>query len=83
MKKVFKNNGLSIVMLGIFVLLEIGLSFVGLKNYNNEQIDHGQNPVTYLEYIKSGSFMEATMDWKANLQMFAYILYQFFFTVHS
>lgn len=35
---------------------------MGLKNYNNERIDHGQNPVTYLEYIKSGSFMEAAME---------------------
>jgi hypothetical protein len=35
---------------------------IGLKDYNNEQIEHGQKTLTYLEYVGSGSFLEATME---------------------
>jgi hypothetical protein len=76
MKQFFHRNGLSIVLFGLFILSEVGLSIVGQQQYNHEQRQHGQLPLGYFEYITSGSFMEATMEnWESEfLQMFAYVL---------
>jgi hypothetical protein len=75
MKQVFRRNGLSITLFGLFLLFEIGLSVVGQRQYNQEQTDHGQPTVGYLEYLSSASFIEATMEnWESEfLQMFAYV----------
>jgi hypothetical protein len=76
MKQVFYQNGLSLVLFGLFILFEVGLSIVGQHHYNQEQQQHGQPPVGYFEYIMSDSFMEATMEnWESEfLQMFAYVI---------
>ncbi len=76
MKQLFHKNGLSIVLFGLFLLFEVGLSIVGQHHYNQEQRQHGQPPLGYFEYITSSSFMEATMEnWESEfLQMFAYVL---------
>jgi hypothetical protein len=76
MKQVFYKNGLSLVLFGLFRLFEVGLSMVGQHHYNQEQQQHGQPPVEYVEYITSDSFMEATMEnWESEfLQMFAYVV---------
>ena len=76
MKGLFHRNGLSIVLFGFFILFEVGLSIVGQRHYNQEQFQHGQPPVGYLEYVTSASFMEATMEnWESEfLQMFAYVV---------
>jgi hypothetical protein len=75
MKQVFRRNGLSITLFGLFLLFEIGLSVVGQRQYNQEQTSHRQPTVGYLEYLSSASFMEATMEnWESEfLQMFAYV----------
>jgi hypothetical protein len=76
MNQFFRRNGLSIVLLGLFILFEVGLSIVGQQQYNQEQRQHGQPPLGYFEYIASSSFMEATMEnWESEfLQMFAYVV---------
>jgi hypothetical protein len=75
MKNVFRRNGLSITLFGLFLLFQLGLSVVGLRQYNQEQTEHGQFAVGYLEYVSSASFIEATMEnWESEfLQMFAYV----------
>jgi hypothetical protein len=75
MKQVFRRNGLSITLFGLFLLFEIGLSVVGQHQYNQEQTNHRQPAVGYFEYLSSASFMEATMEnWESEfLQMFAYV----------
>jgi hypothetical protein len=76
MKDRFRNHWLSIVLFGLFLLCEGGLSFVGQHHYNQEQLQHGQPQLGYFEYLASASFMEATMEnWESEfLQMFAYVL---------
>src|SRR6266404_8294856 len=73
MKRVYSNNGLSLVRFGLFVMFEIGLSIVGQRRYNQERIDHRLAPVTFANYLVSADFMEATMEnWESEfLQMFA------------
>jgi hypothetical protein len=76
MKQVFYKNGLSLVLFGLFILFEVGLSIVGQHHYNQEQQQHDRPPVGYFEFLTSASFMEATMEnWENEfLQMFAYVV---------
>jgi hypothetical protein len=49
---------------------------VGQRHYNQQQMQHGEPTVGYLEYVTSAGFLEATMEnWESEfLQMFAYVL---------
>ena len=76
MRHKLREYGLSITLLGLFFVIQVGLSLVGQRQYNNEQADHGQPTVSYLEYVRGPAFLEATMEnWESEfLQMFAYVL---------
>jgi hypothetical protein len=76
MKRVWRENGLSIVLGILFLVFLAAQSVTGLYRYNDEQRDHGEPEVTYLEYLKSGEFLEATMEnWESEfLQMGMYVL---------
>ena len=76
MNQKLRDNGLSITLLGLFLIIQVGLSLVGQRQYNHEQADHGQPAVSYFEYLRSPAFLEATMEnWESEfLQMFAYVL---------
>jgi len=77
MKRFLRNNGLSLVVFGLFFfILLFGQSIVGQQHYNNEQQEHGQSTVTYLEYLGGNHFLEATMEnWESEFfQMFFFIV---------
>jgi len=76
MKELLRRNGLSLLLFGAFLLFQIGLSVVGLEEYNQERISHQQPTVDYQAYLLSDHFIEATMEnWESEfLQMFAYVL---------
>jgi hypothetical protein len=75
MKQIFRRNGLSVVLFALFVLFQAGLSIVGQHQHNQEQRNHGQPTIGYLEYVTSAAFIEATMEnWESEfLQMAAYV----------
>jgi hypothetical protein len=76
MKAIFHKHGLSIVLFGLFMLFQLGLSIVGQRQYNQEQMNHGQPMVDYFGYVLSDAFLETTMEnWESEfLQMFAYVV---------
>ena len=77
MKRFFHNNGLSLVLFCLFFFaFLVGQFFVGQRQYNNEQQEHGQPAATYLEYLQGNHFLEATMEnWESEfLQMFFFIV---------
>ena len=76
MKRFLRNNGLSLVIFGLFAVCEIGLSIVGMHQHNEQRRHHDEPPVTYAAYVESAAFMEATMEnWESEfLQMFAYVV---------
>jgi hypothetical protein len=76
LKQKLREYGLSIILFGLFLVIQVGLSLVGQRQYNHEQADHGQPTVSYFEYVRSPAFLEATMEnWESEfLQMFAYVL---------
>ncbi len=76
MRRFFRNNGLSIVLFGFFLILIAGQSFVGHREHNNDQQEHGQPTIGYVEYLGTTHFLEATMEnWESEfLQMFIFII---------
>jgi hypothetical protein len=76
MKRVLRENGLSIVLFILFAIFLAAQSVTGLYRYNEQQRQHDQPIVSYSEYVKGGEFLEATMEnWESEfLQMFMFIL---------
>jgi hypothetical protein len=77
MRRFFRNNGLSLVLFGLFFFtFIIGQSIAGYLENNEEQREHNQPTLSYTQYLGSSHFLEATMEnWESEfLQMFAYVL---------
>jgi hypothetical protein len=76
MKRFLKDNGLSLVLLGLFVLSFVGQAWTGWRHHNQERQEHGQPLVGIGSYLGSGDFLEATFEnWESEfLQMFAFLL---------
>ena len=76
MRKILRENGLSIVLTLFFLLFLAGQALTGLYHYNEEQQEHGQPPVDLIAYFGTAHFLEATMEnWESEfLQMFAFVV---------
>lgn len=76
MKHFFKYNGLSIVMLLLFVLTLAAQTITGFKACNDEIKDQHGEPFTLSEYLVSGHFIEAVFEnWESEfLQMGAFVM---------
>jgi uncharacterized protein (DUF486 family) len=76
MRRVLRDNALSLTMFGLFLIFLVAQSFAGYRSNNSENEEHGQPPESYAEYLTSGAFVEATFEnWESEfLQMGAYVL---------
>jgi Domain of unknown function (DUF6766) len=76
MRRLLRDNALSLTMTGLFLVFLVAQSFAGFRSNNNDNEEHGQPPESYAEYITSGAFVEATFEnWESEfLQMGAYVL---------
>jgi len=76
MQRLLYENGLSLVMVGLFVVFLAAQSVTGWHVYNEDQVEHGQGPSTYLAYLASSHFTEAVFEnWESEfLQMGAYVI---------
>jgi hypothetical protein len=76
LKRIWKNNGLSIVFVLLFIIFLVAQSFTGLIEYNKEQKEKGQPEIGYGEYLTSGHFLQATFEnWESEfLQMGLFIV---------
>lgn len=72
----WKNNGLSVVLLALFLSSMVGQALTGWVDRNQDASDHGQPPATLSDYLASGHFWEATGEnWESEfLQMAAFVL---------
>ena len=70
-----RQHGLSIAFGIIFALALIGQSFAGLQVFNEEQVEHGQQAVTYLQFVTSSEFVvDVAENWQSEyLQFFLFI----------
>jgi hypothetical protein len=80
MREFFRNNGLSIVLFGLFFFSLIGQFFTGHQEYNGDQKAHGKPTVNYIEYLGEGHFIEAVFEnWESEfLQMGMYVVLTIF-----
>ena len=71
-----RNNGLSLFFLAIFVLALVGQAIAGNADYNNDEIAHGGEPLSFWRYVVSSSFGQAVMEnWQSEyLQFLLFIL---------
>ncbi len=76
MSRFFRNNGLSIVLFALFFFSLIGQYLTGHHEYNEDQKQHGQPAVGFVEYLGEGHFIEAVFEnWESEfMQMGMYVL---------
>jgi hypothetical protein len=75
MRRLLRENGLSIVLVSAFLIFWVGQSLAGYREYQNEQQQHGQSSGNYWSYLGSSHFWEATTEnWESEfLQIFFYV----------
>jgi hypothetical protein len=76
MRRVLRENGLSITLVSLFLLFWAGQSVAGHREHNNDQREHRQPEVGYLSYLGSSHFWEASAEnWESEfLQMYFYVI---------
>ena len=76
MRTFFRNNGLSIVFLILFILAFIGQWLTGFSEYNKERMEDGKAGVSLGQYSQSGHFLQATFEtWESEfLQMALFVV---------
>jgi preprotein translocase subunit SecG len=76
MRRIFRDNGLTIVLTALFLIFWVGQSVAGHRHHNEEQREHGQSEVSFGSYLTSAHFWEATAEnWESEfLQMFGYVI---------
>jgi hypothetical protein len=84
-KHFFRRNGLSVVLLSLFLACLVAQSLTGWREEIHELEDHGEAAIGYLTYLGSGSFLEVTMEnWESEfLQMYIYVLFTVFLYQHG
>jgi hypothetical protein len=72
----WRDNGLSLVLVSLFLLFLGAQTFSGWFNYNEELQEHQQPRIGLSEYLRSGAFGEAVFEnWESEfLQMGLYVL---------
>jgi hypothetical protein len=75
LRRVLVENGLSLTLATLFLVMLVGQAWTGHLAYNEEQRDHGAAPVTLGGYLLTGHFLEATAEnWESEfLQMAAFV----------
>ena len=76
MRTILRNNSLSVVMFGLFLLCLFGHSLAGYTAYNDDQQAHQQAPLRYTRYLRSSHFWASVFEnWESEfLQMAVYAL---------
>jgi hypothetical protein len=75
MREWLRDHGLLIANLALFLIFFGGMILSGVRVYNSDQLEHGQQAVSLGGYLLSGAFYEATFEnWESEfLQMGMYV----------
>ena len=67
-----RENGLSLFFAAIFLATLVGQSFAGQHNYNAEQVEQGQQAVSWWRYVVTPDFGGAVMEnWQSEFLQFS------------
>ena len=71
----FYRNGLTLVLILLFLCSFVGQIYTGLHEYNQERGEYAQGKVSLLYYLSSGHFLQATFEnWESEfLQMALFV----------
>jgi hypothetical protein len=72
----FRDNGLSLVLLAVFLLTWVGQLLTGQHDHNHEREELGKPPLSVVQYIADGAFWQATGEnWESEfLQMAMFVV---------
>lgn len=76
MRRILRDQSLTIVTVVCFVLFLGAQAATGYRVYNADRMEQGRSEITFISYLRSGHFAEATFEnWESEfLQMGAYVL---------
>jgi hypothetical protein len=76
MRRWLRDHGLLVANLVLFLGTFVGMIVSGAAAYSSDQVAHHQAPVTVLQYLVTGNFMEAWFEnWESEfLQMGSYVV---------
>jgi hypothetical protein len=71
----WRNNGLALTVSLLFIVFLFAQIVTGHSQYNEDQLEHGQQAVGVVDYLQTGHFMEVTAEnWESEfLQMGFYV----------
>lgn len=76
MRRVWKDHGLSLSFLVLFLGALVGQSLVGHANNNEELLRHGQATISYLDFISSSSFLvDVAENWQSEFLQFSLFIF--------
>ncbi|HEY8616488.1 DUF6766 family protein [Phenylobacterium sp.] len=75
MKKLLRDNGLTIALSLLFLASLVGQMLSGFSYENQERLEHGQALVSFGEFLVGGTFLSTLFEnWESEfLQMWAYV----------
>jgi hypothetical protein len=75
-KTFFRDNGLTVALVALFLFSALGMIWSGHSVYNEELQHHGSAAIGLLAYLTSGDFLSALFEnWESEfLQMSAYVM---------
>jgi hypothetical protein len=75
-KRVLRDNGLGIAFGVLFLAALVGQAVAGRAEYNDQQLAHGAQAVSFLDFVTSSNFVvDVAENWQSEyLQFFLYIL---------
>lgn len=72
MRRFVRENSLSLFFLAIFLLALVGQAISGHNLYNEEELVHGGESISFWRYLTSSSFGQAVMEnWQSEYLQFA------------
>jgi hypothetical protein len=70
-RRFIKHNGLSLAFLGLFLAAIVFQAIAGHAEFNNEQDQHGDPPISFGRYLTSSAFGVAVMEnWQSEYLQF-------------
>lgn len=76
MRRFARGNSLSLVFLLLFVLAFFGQTVSGWKSFNEQQVAHGANGVSWAGYVSSPEFGSALLEnWQSEYLQFALFIF--------
>lgn len=76
MRAFFRDNGLTLALMAMFLFSVIGMVWAGHMNHNEDLTKHGAPAISLFAYLLSGAFLSALFEnWESEfLQMSAYVI---------